>query len=59
MTLAASRAAVVEPRFEPVVGAVLLVLHEIGVVIDAEVAATFVRSAVGLQAPCDLPGFMV
>jgi N-acetylglucosamine kinase-like BadF-type ATPase len=32
---AASRAAVVQPRFEPVVGAVLLALNEIGVVIDA------------------------
>lgn len=41
----APRAAVVQPRFEPVAGAVLLALHEIGVEIDAEVIAAIEQSA--------------
>jgi N-acetylglucosamine kinase-like BadF-type ATPase len=46
---AAPRATVVQPRFEPAVGAVLLALHEIGVTIDAEVTAAIEESATGLS----------
>ncbi len=42
---AAPRALVVQPRFEPVVGAVLLALHEIGAEIDAAVLAAIEGSA--------------
>jgi N-acetylglucosamine kinase-like BadF-type ATPase len=38
-------AAVVQPRFEPVVGAVLLALREMGMAIDAEVIAAIEQSA--------------
>jgi N-acetylglucosamine kinase-like BadF-type ATPase len=44
----AQRATVVDPRFEPVVGAVLLALREIGVAIDTGVIATIEESAAGL-----------
>jgi glucosamine kinase len=42
---AAPRAVVVQPRFEPAAGAVLLALHEIGVEIDAAVIAVIEESA--------------
>ena len=45
---AAPRAVVVQPRFEPVVGAVLLALREIGVAIDEQVIAALERSSAGL-----------
>ena len=41
----APRAEVVRPRFEPVVGAVLLALHEMGVAIDERVTACIEQSA--------------
>jgi hypothetical protein len=40
---------VVAPRFEPVVGAVLLALHEIGVEIETEVIAALEESAAALS----------
>jgi N-acetylglucosamine kinase-like BadF-type ATPase len=42
---AAPRAKVIQPRFEPVVGAVLLALSEIGVVIDDQVIAVIEQSS--------------
>jgi N-acetylglucosamine kinase-like BadF-type ATPase len=51
---AAPDATVVLPRFEPVVGAVLLALHEIGVEIDAEVIAALEGSSAGFPGVCYL-----
>jgi N-acetylglucosamine kinase-like BadF-type ATPase len=45
----AMRALVVEPRFEPVVGAVLLALREIGTAIDARVISKIEQSSVPCQ----------
>jgi N-acetylglucosamine kinase-like BadF-type ATPase len=52
---AAPRARMVKPRFEPVVGAVLLALSEIGVVIDDLVISTVEQSATSFPA-CQAPG---
>jgi N-acetylglucosamine kinase-like BadF-type ATPase len=52
---AAPRAAVVTPRYEPVVGATLLALSEIGVVIDDSVRRAVEQSATSFPA-CQAPG---
>jgi N-acetylglucosamine kinase-like BadF-type ATPase len=44
----ARRAEVVRPRFEPVVGAVLLALNEIGVAIDSQITEAIERSSADL-----------
>ena len=44
----ARRAKVVRPRFEPVVGAVLLALNEIGVAIDSQITGAIERSSADL-----------
>jgi N-acetylglucosamine kinase-like BadF-type ATPase len=45
----APRASVVQPRFEPVVGALLLALHDIGVEIDPRIIAAVEESAAGSE----------
>jgi N-acetylglucosamine kinase-like BadF-type ATPase len=52
---AAPGAVVAPPRFEPVVGAVLLALHEIDAPIDAEVVGSIERSAVGFTVTYGMP----
>jgi N-acetylglucosamine kinase-like BadF-type ATPase len=49
VSAAAMQALVVEPRFEPVVGAVLLALREIGTEIDARVISKIEQSSVQCQ----------
>ena len=56
---AAPRAAVVQPRFEPVVGAALLALHEIGAAIDARTIASIEESSSGFAGTCGLQGLVV
>ncbi len=51
---AAPRATVVKPRFEPVVGAALLALNELGVVIDDPVISAVEQSATSFPA-CQVP----
>jgi hypothetical protein len=45
-----ARSKIVEPRFEPAVGAVLLALNEIGVAIDAQIIAGIERSSIQFPA---------
>ena len=52
---AAPGARVILPRFEPVVGAALLALHEVGVAIDERVISAVERSAENCPA-CRAPG---
>jgi N-acetylglucosamine kinase-like BadF-type ATPase len=56
ISAAAPRASVVQPRFEPVVGAALLALHEIGVSINAQVIAAVEESAIELREAGPRPG---
>jgi N-acetylglucosamine kinase-like BadF-type ATPase len=53
--VAAPSARVVQPRFEPVVGAALLALSQIGVVIDEPVISAVEQSATSFPA-CQAPG---
>jgi N-acetylglucosamine kinase-like BadF-type ATPase len=62
VSAATTHALVVEPRFEPVVGAVLLALHEIDAPIDARVISRIEQSSVQYQdqwtQPIANPGWM-
>jgi N-acetylglucosamine kinase-like BadF-type ATPase len=52
---AAPRARVIQPRFEPVVGAALMALSEIGVLMNDSVISTVEQSATSFPA-CQIPG---
>jgi N-acetylglucosamine kinase-like BadF-type ATPase len=55
----APHAAVVQPRFEPVVGAVLLALHEIGVEIDAGIVGAVEETSLRFAGTCRSLSFLV